>query len=716
VRKSTRVRVTRNVVQPVDVVGKAKKKKSVGGVIKNKNGEKKEGESNMCHQCQRNDRGDVVRCSVCPNKRYCVHCITKWYNVYSHFCQVMSSWILYPQMSHEKIAMSCPFCLGNCNCKDCLRGVGKFKGTKVNSGTDNLSKDETAKYYKYLVHLLLPILRQIDQEQVIEQEIEAKIRGKSFSETKLQKVACCDERIYCNKCQTSIFNFHRNCTNLNCTYDLCLTCSSEIRKDSTQEDGEGSHARSTSSWKVEENGRLSCPSKEMGGCDSGYLELKCIFPENWVTNLKIKAEEIAAVPSSLTDGRIERDKKNLRRAACREVSNDNYLYCPSAKDIQRGDLNHFQKHWTKGEPVVVQNVLELTPGLSWDPLVMCRALREKTNSRVLKDKHLDVTAIDCLVWREVEINISTFFRGYSDDLGGEKNLTMLKLKDWPPSNSFEEILRRHCAEFFSALPFPEYTNLKDGFLNLATRLPEQSLKPDLGPKTYIAYGKVAELREGNSVTKLHCDMSDAVNILMHTAEPKPHKSPISVPSVLRTELLESDTGDGGALWDIFRREDVPALRQFLIKHHGEFHHRPDEPVRKVIHPVHDQIFYLTLKHKRQLKEENGIEPWTFVQKLGEAVFIPAGCPHQVRNLKSCIKVAADFVSPENINECIRLAQEFRELPENHIVREDKLEAKKMIIYTIMEAVSKLDPTEKFELPIEKLEKDQRTQSESGEVF
>ena len=29
----------------------------------------------------------------------------------------------------------------------------------------------------------------------------------------------------------------------------------------------------------------------------------------------------------------------------------------------------------------------------------------------------------------------------------------------------------------------------------------------------------------------------------------------------------------------------------------------------------------------------GIEPWTFEQAYGEAVFIPAGCPHQVRNLK-----------------------------------------------------------------------------------
>ena len=36
----------------------------------------------------------------------------------------------------------------------------------------------------------------------------------------------------------------------------------------------------------------------------------------------------------------------------------------------------------------------------------------------------------------------------------------------------------------------------------------------------------------------------------------------------------------------------------------------------------------------------GIEPWTFLQKLGDAVFIPAGCPHQVRNLK----VFKDFLA------------------------------------------------------------------------
>ncbi|MCI12593.1 lysine-specific demethylase 3B, partial [Trifolium medium] len=39
-----------------------------------------------------------------------------------------------------------------------------------------------------------------------------------------------------------------------------------------------------------------------------------------------------------------------------------------------------------------------------------------------------------------------------------------------------------------------------------------------------------------------------------------------------------------------------------------------------------------MEHKKKLKRECGIEPWTFTQKLGDAVFIPAGCPHQVRNL------------------------------------------------------------------------------------
>ncbi|XP_031127414.1 lysine-specific demethylase JMJ25-like isoform X1 [Ipomoea triloba] len=836
-------------------------------------------ESNMCHQCQRNDKGRVVRCTNCRTKRYCVPCMTRWY----------------PGMSEEAFAEKCPVCLQNCNCKACLRLEGPIRELKEKKF--EVSKEEQDQYSKYILQVLLPFLRQFKAEQIMEKEIEAKIQGVAFSELKLKKAKCAEnERMYCDNCKTSIFDFHRSCSN--CSYDLCLTCSQELRsghlkwnkevvmqyvdkglaymhgeisrtnerkkskrfvetnsvdfaQKSCDNDNTLDPSKSSSgfchTWKSEESGRIPCPPENMGGCNGGALELKHLLGQNYISSLLAKAEEVmkktklddmpecsqqwCSCLNTIDENDV--DKSKVRKAASRVDSHDNYLYCPAAKDIQHEDLKHFRWHWLKGEPVIVSNVLETTSGLSWEPLVMWRACRQTKNLN--HPLLLDVIAINCLDWCEVDVNLHRFFNEYMKlqfDSNGWP--IILKLKDWPPSDLFEERLPRHGAEFENCLPFKAYTDPRNGYLNLAVKLPKESLKPDMGPKTYIAYGVHQELGRGDSVTKLHCDMSDAVNVLTHAhgtiLEPeqlsaikelkmkhaiqdqkellKPDELEKSENGIQKlneessqkrkrgrpvrnkngtqkggnpkgndcTEFEDSDGGalpvknnngtqnggdpkgngcaefeesdggalpvknnngtqhggdpqgnvcaefeesdggalpvknnngtqnggdpkgndcaefeesDGGALWDIFRREDVPKLEEYLRKHFEEFRHIYCCQVPGVVHPIHDQSFYLTVEHKKKLKEEYGVEPWTFVQNLGDAVFIPAGCPHQVRNLKSCIKVAVDFVSPENVSECVRLTEVFRTLPPNHRAKEDKLEVKKMTIHAVKNAVEVL---------------------------
>ncbi|XP_071697885.1 lysine-specific demethylase JMJ29-like isoform X2 [Rutidosis leptorrhynchoides] len=752
-------------------------------------------QSVMCHQCQRNDKGRVVNCENCKTKRYCVPCMTTWY----------------PNMTEEMFAERCPVCLDNCNCKSCLRDVHpKIKG-KIDFKP---SADQKVRYSIYILHVVLPFLERLNKENMKEKLIESEIQGCTVSDVNLKKADCSlDERMYCDCCKTSIFDLHRSCSS--CNYDICLQCCWELRDGNLQGNKKevtfefidpgpdylhgGAYKpvqkHETESlepkkeiiheWKSFDDGRIPCPPESMGGCGHGILELMYVERENNVSTLLESAQELLKKHKLEEDMRNMPDEwctcsdlvnendadKQLRKAATRENSNDNYLYCPRAIDIQSGDLKHFQWHWSKGQPVIVSNVLETTLGLSWEPMVMWRAFRQISNTK--HDTLLDVSALNCLDWSEVDVNVRDFFNWYTDgryyDNGWPQ---ILKLKDWPPSNLFEERLPRHGVEFITSLPFKEYTHPRDGYLNLAVKLPEKSCKPDMGPKTYIAYGVAQELGRGDSVTKLHCDMSDAVNVLTHTATwtldshnlksinkfKKKHKiqeekelketveeietavehnvkvegiselgvcndktecKPTSenetetttsdqlnkrdvkeeicegaecedndqdddvkiknfsrkstrksvrkkfesdgVDNSSRTKKRDSSESEeancdeqmedmeddiqngtcvdglnleeGGALWDIFRREDTPKLEEYLKKHFREFRHVFCRPLQQVVHPIHDQTFYLTVEHKKKLKEEFGIEPWTFVQKLGDAVFIPAGCSHQVRNLK-----------------------------------------------------------------------------------
>ena len=49
------------------------------GILQRTN--KTDGTSDLCHQCQRNDKERVIRCLGCKKyrRRYCVSCITRWF-------------------------------------------------------------------------------------------------------------------------------------------------------------------------------------------------------------------------------------------------------------------------------------------------------------------------------------------------------------------------------------------------------------------------------------------------------------------------------------------------------------------------------------------------------------------------------------------------------------------------------------------------------------
>lgn len=114
-----------------------------------------------------------------------------------------------------------------------------------------------------------------------------------------------------------------------------------------------------SEWQVKGNGDIPCPVEKLGGCGHERLKLKCMLPANWVSTLKIKPERLVKLHKLDSElGTLTGHCSCLKfdneigvvNEAIREYSSNDRLYSPLAKDLQRGDLEHFQWHWIKGEP------------------------------------------------------------------------------------------------------------------------------------------------------------------------------------------------------------------------------------------------------------------------------------------------------------------------------------------------------------------------------
>ncbi|KAJ7946891.1 lysine-specific demethylase JMJ25-like [Quillaja saponaria] len=483
-------------------------------------GKLKKDKRKKCHWCQRSGSGNLIRCSSCQKELFCTDCIKERYFD-----------------TQNEVKLACPVCRGTCTCKDCLARQSKDNESKeLVAGKNTVDR---ILHFHYLICMLLPVLKQINEDQNVEIETEAIIRGRKSSDLHIKQAQLgCNEKHCCNNCKAPILDLHRSCPN--CSYNLCLNCCRDFCQGSNPRSSDsfiskysckrscvanenhflekkfvstpGKNTNSTfctssslTDWKsCSGTGVPSCPPTELGGCGHCLLDLRCVFPLSWIKEMEVNAEEIACsydFPETLDKTSccslcLATDCQNggfeqLQEASVREDSNDNNLFYPTILEIHGDNVEHFQKHWGNGHPVIV-------------------LVRYENNKDLLEA---------CLDWCEVEFNIRQYYVG---SLKGQtqRNMwqEMLKLKGWLSSHLFQEQFPDHFAEVFHALPLQEYMNPLSGLLNLAANSPQGLPKPELGPCVYISYGCADEVVQADSVTRLCYNSYDVVNILAHNSD------------------------------------------------------------------------------------------------------------------------------------------------------------------------------------------------------
>lgn len=352
------------------------------------------------------------------------------------------------------------------------------------------------------------------------------------------------------------------------------------------------------------------------------------------------------------------------------------------------NANIFKEQWIRGQPVVVSNV---SKKLNIDNLWSPEAFRVQFG-------HIKHDIVNTFSGKSIpKVSLKDFWDGFEylerrlKDTEGRPML--LKLKDWPPDNDFAAYLPDRFHDLMNWIPLQDYTR-REGRLNLASCIPDFFVRPDLGPKMYIAYGNALFPQTGT--TNLHIDMSDACNLMVFVGIPRDGNYQDHINLGLKA-VDESDCDpatkervrDGGnlvgAIWHIYHPRDADKIRDMLNKVAIEKRQR----IEPNTDPIHDQSIYLDGKLRKRLYEEYGVVGYAYPQCEGDTVFIPAGAPHQVRNVHNCIKVAEDFVTPENLDWCFYQTEEFRHLSDTHTNHEDKLQIKNILYHAVKDCLSVL---------------------------
>ncbi|KAG5541472.1 hypothetical protein RHGRI_021331 [Rhododendron griersonianum] len=655
-----------------------------------------------CHQCRRNDRDGVIWCLRCDRRGYCSNCISTWYS----------------DIPLEEIQRICPACRGTCNCKVCLRGDNLVKAR-----IREIPVQDKLQYLHCLLSSVLPVVKQIHHQQCFEVELERKLRDlreasilgvKGESENhidgEIDQKTTVTEQVKPSKLKLkSSDKFPNWKANSNASipcppkeYGGCGCLSLTLKRifkmnwvaklvKNSEEMVSGCKVNDDVVSPQETTGLNSglCQYAHREDSDDNFLycstsdviKAKGIrdFRKHWSQGEPVIVKEVC-------DGMSGWDPmviwKGIRETTEEKMKDDNRtvkaIDCLDRSEISI-ELGQFIRGYSEGRfhqngwPQMLKLKDWPSPSASEEFLLYQRPdfssklpLLEYIHS---KWGLLNVAAKLPHYSLQNDVGPKIFMSyGMYDELGRGDSVNHLHFS----TRDMVYLLVHTCEVKLKGWQRAKIEKTEKAFEDVGAK--ESPGNPQIGLDKARSPVLSLGVRDRENEYEAKLDASDDDEGIKTTKT--------LVEKTIDCEDLNQASGDIfekthlGAVWDVFRRQDVPKLIEYLKAHWKDFGKSETSIDEFATRSLHNAEIFLTRHHKRQLKEEFGVEPWSFEQHLGQAVFIPAGCPFQVRNLQSTVQLGLDFLSPESLDEAVRLAEEIRSFPNDHDAKLQMLEVRR----------------------------------------